>query len=109
MFGKYLEMPAMKWLKLIENEKLRTLVIERTLEYPENPKLLCSNVHEALFHSFDWEKTKEGEYYWLDVYNSEITLKESEIQGMNARAKMKDLFIAAGIVVTLGVLSFVVS
>ena len=105
MFGEYLEMPAKKWLRLIKNEKLRTLAIERTSKHPVNPWLLCSNIQEALFHSFDWEKTEEGEYYWLDVYNSNIDLEESEVVDERKRLRRKDMLIIAVITCTIGMVS----
>ena len=108
MFGKYLEMPAKKWLKLIENEKLRTLAIERTSKYPANPWLVCSSVQEALFHSFDWEKTEEGEYYWLNVYNSNIGLRDSELVERNRKLRRKDMLIATVVTCVIVVISFLI-
>lgn len=106
MFEKYLEMPAAKWLRLIENETLRTKVINHTLNHPGNPNLLCSNIGEALFHAFNWEKTEEGEYYWLNIYNSKIRLKESELAIATERTKRTDVLIVAGITFTVSILSF---
>ena len=106
MFEKYLEMPAAKWLRLIENENLRTKAIDHTLRYPGNPNLLCSNIGEALFHAFNWEKTEEGEFYWLNVYNSKISLKESELAIVTEKIKRLDLVIIAGITFTVGIASF---
>ncbi len=106
MIEKYLEMPAAKWLRLIENENLRTKAINHTLNHPGNPNLLCSNIGEALFHAFNWDKTEEGEYYWLNVYNSKINLRESETQSANEKMKRLDLMIVAGITFSVGIASF---
>lgn len=106
MVDQYLEMPAAKWLRLIENENIRAKAISHTLNHPGNPGLLCSNISEALFHSFNWEKTEEGEFYWLNVYNSKIRLKESELAVVTERTKRLDLMIVAGITFTVGIASF---
>lgn len=106
MLDKYLEMPAAKWLRLIENENLRTKAINHTLNYPGNPNLLCSNISEALFHAFKWENTEEGEFYWLNVYNSRIRLKESELAIATERTKRLDLMIVGGVTLTVGIVSF---
>lgn len=105
MFEKYAEMPAAKWLRLIENENLRTKAINHTLKYPGNPNVPCTSIGEALFHAFNWDKTEEGEYYWLNVYNSKIRLKESELQIDKEKTKRADLMIAAAVVATAGIVS----
>lgn len=106
MSENYVEMAAIKWLKLIANEKLRKKVLKHTSNFPGNPNFLCSNIREALFHAFSWEQTEEGEYYWLDIYNSDIELKEPDLSLKNTKTKRNDLLIAAGISFTAGIVSF---
>jgi len=108
MRNKTDEIPAATWLHLIENDNIRTRAIANLGKFPAEPCTKCSKINDALFHAFKWEKSSEGEFYWLDVYNSTIALK-AEAKGQYMHKSTFDLYklaIAAGVISLVSFLLF---
>jgi hypothetical protein len=72
---------VLEWLKLIEDDEIREQAIGNTLI--SNSHYRTDNIQEAIEQAFNWDNSKEGSEYWVDIVNKiergEIKLLEEEI------------------------------
>lgn len=102
------ELPAATWLHLIENDKLRAQALTNLNKFPGEPWVKCNKINDALFHAFKWEESGEGEFYWLNVYNSNIGINPVALQVNTDRQEFNlyNLTLVSGIVSMVSMIIF---